>query len=242
MKSIHSIRLGINHIRLLSLMSHVTFSGSKRSISKSKQQTVLIHTHSVLCYLHTETLPGHTVIHMFRINKILGSGTARDFSVHCELLKAWLKGVLLIVLINGYWDQILTWNRVEIPALLVQWYCTTVIVILHNSSFTLLCSGVWGRIGSWVTCWLWGQKGWVVSFCLCWMVFSCSSPFLSSTATLMELTWHLFLWWPLTPSAPPTLPQLWELFTFFTPSPTSSAHLSEVSKFSTLYLTECYVN
>ncbi len=87
MKSIHSIRLGINHIRLLSLMSHVTFSGSKRSISKSKQQTVLIHTHSVLCYLHTEILPGHTVIHMFRIIKILVSGTARDFSVFKSLTK-----------------------------------------------------------------------------------------------------------------------------------------------------------
>ncbi len=86
MKSIHSIRLGINHIRL-SLMSHVTFSGSKRSISKSKQQTVLIHTHSVLCYLHTEILPGNTLIHMFRIIKILVSGTARDFSVFKSLTK-----------------------------------------------------------------------------------------------------------------------------------------------------------
>lgn len=60
------------------------------------------------------------------------------------------------------------------------------------------------------------------------MVFPYSSPFLSSTATLMELTWHLFLWWPLTLSALPTWPQLWELFTSSTPSPTSSAHLSEV--------------
>ncbi len=87
MKSIHSIRFWINHIRLLNLMSHVTFSGSKRSISKSKQQTVLIHTHSVLCYLYTEILPGNTLIHMFRIIKILVSGAAREFSVFKSLTK-----------------------------------------------------------------------------------------------------------------------------------------------------------
>ncbi len=227
MKSIHSIRFWINHIRLLNLMSHVTFSGSKRSISKSKQQTVLIHTHSVLCYLYTEILPGNTLIHMFRIIKILVSGAAREFSVFKSLTKR--------CAINSAHKWLLRSNSHLKQS---RDSCTTCSMILHhcycNSSQFLFHSVVFRCLRPyrvWVTCWLWGQKGWVVSFCLCWMVFSCSSPFLSSTATLMELTWHLFLWWPLTPSAPPTWPQLWELFTFFTPSPTSSAHLWRSANF-----------
>lgn len=91
-----------------------------------------------------------------------------------------------------------------------------------------VCVGVWGHIGWWATCWLWGQKASVVFSCLSWAVLPCWCHFLSSMATLMELTWHWSLWWLLTLLAPNTWHQRWEWFTFFTPSPTSSAHLLEV--------------